>query len=833
MAVIYLFDAAKQLKRTIRSVQEVIHKEGEYTAIAQMRANESPEYGDFFGFKCVDGRFRMFLITIMDKADETGICTLTGTDAALAELEGKVLTNLPLGETTAQEAAAAALSGTGWEVGQTTGDGEVATEDAYYSTVWEALKTIAAAGKVRIVPYFEFADGEITGRKVDMLDKTPVYRGLIHTRKKGARNIYITKEGSPKGRVYGLGKIIGTGNPPEQVTFADVVWSKANGDPEDKPAGQDWVAIDGAISADGYVYTDNRETDPQKLLEKAYEDLKKKQKPKASGTANIADMEFKAGYGHRVVRMWDLAVVRTEDGETAEATVINIERYYVQKQLTKVTIGEESETNAARLEEQIASLNSLSGLTAKRVGGVGNAAAQNKQLILNAEELIQLNSKRIELNAEEILLRATKTEVVELEEETAVLLNEVYIDLDAAKAQIELKASQTAVDNLGNEVDNMQATLTIQAKQISSKVEKNGVISAINQTAEEVKIAAARINLEGYVTASELQATEALITNLTSGLTAATVLETNLLNANQANISYLSASALNIADITMQIRTVSMGEVMSHRFLVESTTSDISLQHSHAVSVDETTGLVTLGEVSETGGNFNIADTTFYKNGVSAAAAKVTLSTDGWINGTNTVEASNGKTLTVELPEFSTSGGTAWTSDHKTTVYFSTPSVSVPLASMVVDATSVYEAGADSAGGYDEGYGEGYNAGYAAGKTAYNPTTINRTAYSTTNKTVTVKAANANQDLLTGIVINASEIYDAGYNAGLSAGYDNGYSQGYQAAMNDCTVHYSNFTITNTAANTFYGRVTISAKIDGSTVATGTATKTQTINVGQ
>lgn len=545
MAVIYLFDAAKRPKRIIKAVQEIIHKEGEYSAVAQISGKEKPEYGDFFGFQCVDGRFRLFLITIMDRADETGIRTITGTDAALAELNGKILTGMSLSNTTAQNAAKNALNETGWQLGTVTGDGEVDTEDVYYESVWESLKTIAAAGKVRIVPYYEFADGEITGRKVDVLSKEPVFRGMIHTRKKGARNIYITKEGSPKGRVYGLGKIIGTGNPPEQMTFKEAVWSKANGDPADKPAGQDWVSIDGAISDDGYVFTESRETDPQKLLEKAYADLEKKQKPKASGTANITDMEWKPEYSHRVVRMWDLAVVRTEDGETAEATVINIERYYVKKHLTKITIGVENETDIPRLEEQIANLNNVSGITARRVGGVGNAAAQTKQLILNAEELIQLNSKRIELNAEEIELRATKVSVQELEDLTFVEFQEVKFEMDETAAkitatnqivdninnqvsglsseltvqadQIAARAYQYEVDELGNRVTTAESELILQSGEIFTKVSKDGVISSINQTAEEIKIQASKINLSGYVTMSEFEAEIANIDNLFAG----------------------------------------------------------------------------------------------------------------------------------------------------------------------------------------------------------------------------------------------------------------------------------------------------------------------------
>lgn len=49
-----------------------------------------------------------------------------------------------------------------------------------------------------------------------------------------------------------------------------------------------------------------------------------------------------------------------------------------------------------------------------------------------------------------------------------------------------------------------EATLTVQAGQISTKVSRDGVISSINQTAEAVKISAGKINLSGYVTASKL-----------------------------------------------------------------------------------------------------------------------------------------------------------------------------------------------------------------------------------------------------------------------------------------------------------------------------------------
>lgn len=861
MAVIYLFNAQKRPKKAAKRVVELIHREGEYTAEAQLVAEEKPDYGDYFGFKCVDGRFRMFLVTRRETSNETGVCTVTGIDAALRELEGSVIkSRFVISEKTMETAAREALAGTAWQLGSKSTEAveTVYAEDAYYSTRWAVLKKIAAAGNARVVPYYEFEHGQITGRKVDIISKKPVFRGLILTRKRGARNIVITEEGTPYRRVFGLGKILTNSEPPEQLTFADVAWSVANGDPADKPAGQDYIDLPGAISGDEYVFEDKQETDPNRLMKKSFEDLLRKQKPKATGMAGVSDMEYMPGYGHRIVRMYDMAVARTEYGDTVATTIKNVVRYYVQKSLTKIEIGEEKESD---LDSQIARLKMLEADTAKRAGGAGAGAKEAKEMVLRAEEKITLQSRLIEANAEAIRLRALTADVQQLEEETLTMFTEVVGEFDAINKALLLKAEQTTVDNLGNTVETLSATITMQAGKIEQKVSAGDVASVINQTPQSVLIDADKIDLRGYVTASELQATNASITNLTSGLTEALVLKANLMEAQQMNATYLSTSGLNIANISTQFRMLSMGDVVSTRILGEHATGGIDLQHSHEVTVTAD-GKLQLGEVSSSGGTFNIADTQFYKDGVSAAYT-------------------NGKTdwVPVKIER------TAYSTTDKNVTVRAVNAAGVPVLGLEkIDASEIYTAGYNAAGGYD--------AGYAAGQADYQPTSITRTGYSTTNKTVTVKTSNSKRDLLTGItisaseiytkgqtdyqpasidrtaydvtkktvtvraknaagvpvlagqVISASEIYTAGYDAGYAAngaqydkgfndGYNQGYSDGYGAAKEDVTIGQSSFTITNTARNTFFASAKIWAKIDGETVASTTITKTQTINVGQ
>lgn len=85
------------------------------------------------------------------------------------------------------------------------------------------------------------------------------------------------------------------------------------------------------------------------------------------------------------------------------------------------------------------------------------------------------------------------------------------ISIDGINSEIKLKASKETVDALGKRVSTAESSLTVQAEQIQSKVSQtdfngNTVASLINQTATTVTIQAQKIDLQGYVTASQLAA---------------------------------------------------------------------------------------------------------------------------------------------------------------------------------------------------------------------------------------------------------------------------------------------------------------------------------------
>ena len=104
--------------------------------------------------------------------------------------------------------------------------------------------------------------------------------------------------------------------------------------------------------------------------------------------------------------------------------------------------------------------------------------------------------------------------------QTKITQNENAITLEARRA--------TAKEG------ELSARITVNAEGIETKVSKNGVISSINQTSESITIQAAKVNLSGYVTASELATTNATINNLISGNTAAASIKANQLAASSS-----------------------------------------------------------------------------------------------------------------------------------------------------------------------------------------------------------------------------------------------------------------------------------------------------------
>lgn len=480
---LYVFDTHKQVRRVLTSgVVELIHSEADWMLQARIPASVQAEPGEYLGFLCVDGAFRLFCIDTAEDSERDGLTSITATDAGVEELAGMVVRSAQAENVGARDAFAAILAETGWTLGTVTATERTGSVDVYYQTAWKAILDAQNTFDARLVVRYEMENNAITGRVLDVLAKESTFRGRIFDSARDTDNIYTTRESAPVTMLFGIGKAVSTGDNPQKLTFADIAWSKANGDPADKPAGQDWISDPEAVAKYGQrqdVYSNQYQDDPEKLLRETWEELQKRCKPSMTITANVQDMEMTEGFGHQQVRLWDTAAIVKRNGTALESTIINIERDYVTPWLTKITLGNEEHASIARqMANQQNSLEQLSN----RVGGHGAGIEENKEFIVENKEYIKLHTQQLD--------------------EQGTKLNEASITLN--NAVITLEAHQKNLDENGERISFAEVAIDGLDAEIQLKVGKNGVIAAINLTPEEATIQAKRINLDGYVTSGQL-----------------------------------------------------------------------------------------------------------------------------------------------------------------------------------------------------------------------------------------------------------------------------------------------------------------------------------------
>lgn len=100
--------------------------------------------------------------------------------------------------------------------------------------------------------------------------------------------------------------------------------------------------------------------------------------------------------------------------------------------------------------------------------------------------------------------------------EISTQISELTQDLSGFKTTVE--TTYATKTSLSNAIKSVRSSITQQADEIELKVDKDGVISAINQTAETITIDASKIDLSGCVTVSAHEADVAELNNQISGL---------------------------------------------------------------------------------------------------------------------------------------------------------------------------------------------------------------------------------------------------------------------------------------------------------------------------
>lgn len=179
----------------------------------------------------------------------------------------------------------------------------------------------------------------------------------------------------------------------------------------------------------------------------------------------------------------------------------------------------------------------------------GSAEGQAGLIGKSAELFTRMRAAEIEINGDEgsIGLKGLTSELYgdtrKMREDFDVLSKQVdqqgervtqaEVNINSMKGEIELRVKSTEFNDELERIDN---AITVNRQNINLKVSINDVINQINLSTEGILIKANRINLSGYVTASQFSTKTAEIDKLLSGTSTI-----NYLAVGQATISNLYA----------------------------------------------------------------------------------------------------------------------------------------------------------------------------------------------------------------------------------------------------------------------------------------------------
>ena len=132
-------------------------------------------------------------------------------------------------------------------------------------------------------------------------------------------------------------------------------------------------------------------------------------------------------------------------------------------------------------------------------------SAENKQKNKILFKLASKNSGAVNIYLDDVVILSISKNDITAEWKEFSVDTTVEAGEHALKIQVEEKNKYiyvTAVRIFAELNEWTESKLAVLSNEISSKVEKDGIVSAINQTAETIKISAAKINFNGLVTAN-------------------------------------------------------------------------------------------------------------------------------------------------------------------------------------------------------------------------------------------------------------------------------------------------------------------------------------------
>lgn len=253
---------------------------------------------------------------------------------------------------TAGEMLQIALAGTRWETGYLAETARKRTNFYYISTL-EAIQKIVEVFKVELTfsIVIDPLTNRITRRQVNLYDQQGERTGkrfeygsnlLSVTREESSEDLVTALVGRGKGEQLDDGNDDTVDGYGRRIMFTDVVWSKAKGNPTDKPAGQEYVEDKEATKLYGFddgkprigiaVFEDIE--DVNQLINATWSALQVAKRPKVSFKASALDVGD-LGLGDTV------AIIRHELGIEYFTRVYKVEHDLLDKNNNVIELGDD------------------------------------------------------------------------------------------------------------------------------------------------------------------------------------------------------------------------------------------------------------------------------------------------------------------------------------------------------------------------------------------------------------------------------------------------------------------------------------------------------------
>lgn len=601
---IYLFDKLEKLVDIVESDLLI-----EWTHTVQVNAYEQASFElpvdynlndvDYFGFFHTDETFRIFRVTEKKRSD---VYYVEGIDKAESDLRTvSIIKDKRPQNATADQALFTALEGTGYEVGTVSGLPEVRSLNFYYISPAEALTKIIETYGCEFRVRYTFVENRITSRYIDLAKRFGKVSGkqflygdnaLSIEHEETADDVVTALIGRGKGEETVGEDGQATGGYGRRIEFTDIVWSKKNGKPIDKPAGQNYVVSETArqaygLSQDGQlkhrwgVFVDEKIEDKAVLLQRTYEELQKLSVPITTFKASILVMNGEADYGDSV------AIIRDEIGIAFEARLHKVVYDKLDSDRTTVELGDYATLQARQSRAQ------ANKITEAIDGAMASVSAEMEAFNRMVEEKIA--TKNAEIDDAIRVAQLNMDNALELAKVNAEnYANNVKSQIDAEFDAFEKGYEQEAARQ-NQVIDNVLATanasknLADEAKRIGeqAKTDAASAMARVNQAKTEAIAEATRLDTV------ERQATE---TKIAVAKSQAVADATNLVNNSKA---YLENGINQAKKMITDAKTILDNQVSSVSTQITNTNNTIKTLATKT-DVDNLNKRVTSAETSIT-----------------------------------------------------------------------------------------------------------------------------------------------------------------------------------------------------------------------------------------